>query len=216
MAVEVDRQATRFVGLNVMAGSRNDDGKPAQGEAHEVLSLIGQRLRSIRHERGLSLAQVAAASGLTRGFLSQLELGDTSASVTSLARIASALGVDMSSLFERPPSPLVRRAERKPSMLGGEGVLDYLLTPDGERRAQMIETHLVPGGYADTELFARDGELVICHVQSGTLELRLGDERFILATGDTMTFDPKVPHTWGNPSKRYKATVLWVDVPAAY
>lgn len=179
-----------------------------------MLALIGRRLRAIRQERGLSLAQVADAAGLTRGFLSQLELGDTTASVSSLVRISAALGIELTSLFERPPSTLVRRAERQPSMLGGEGVVDYLLTPASEKRAQLIETHLDPGGYADTELWTRAGELVICHVLSGTLELRLEQERVVLGTGDSMTFDPRVPHTWRNPSKRYRTRVLWVDVPA--
>jgi transcriptional regulator with XRE-family HTH domain len=189
---------------------------PAAEESSAILRLIGQRLRALRQERGLSLAQVAAAAGLTRGFLSQLELGDTAASVSSLVKIASALGVDVTSLFERPPSPLVRHAELKPSMLGGVGLVDYLLTPAGERRAQMIETHLEPGGHADTGLFARNGELVICHVVSGTLAMEFDGERCTLGTGDTLTFDPKVPHNWSNPSKRYRTKVFWVDVPAEY
>jgi transcriptional regulator with XRE-family HTH domain len=195
---------------------KREANAPAAEESGAILRLIGQRLRALRQERGLSLAQVAAAAGLTRGFLSQLELGDTAASVSSLVKIASALGVEVTSLFERPPSPLVRHAELKPSMLGGVGLVDYLLTPAGERRAQMIETHLEPGGHADTGLFARNGELVICHVVSGTLAMEFDGEHCTLGTGDTITFDPKVPHNWSNPSKRYRTKVIWVEVPAEY
>jgi transcriptional regulator with XRE-family HTH domain len=202
--------------MDVSESSRGKVQTSAQEESRQMLGLIGQRLRATRQERGLSLAQVAESAGLTRGFLSQLELGDTSASVTSLVKLAAALGIEVMSLFERPPSSLVRRGELVPSMLGGEGVVDYLLTPASERRAQLIETHLDPGGFADEELWTRDGELVICHVQSGTLELRLADERLVLGPGDTFAFDPRVPHTWRNPSRRARTKVLWVDVPATY
>jgi transcriptional regulator with XRE-family HTH domain len=200
----------------VNSSERKKDSPRLGEESQPVLKLIGQRLRAVRQERGLSLAQVAGAAGLTRGFLSQVELGDASASVSSLVKLASALGIEVTSLFEKPPSPLVRRSELVANHLGGEGVFDYVLTPASERRAQLVETHLEPGGFADTELWTREGELVICHVQSGTLELRLEDELLVLGGGDTFTFDPRRPHTWRNPSRRYKATVLWVEVPAAY
>lgn len=182
-------------------------------EVQEVVDRIGKRLRGIRAERGLTLQQVAAASGLTRAFLSQLERGETSASVSSLYRICAALGVGLQDLFEPPQSSLVRASERRASFLGGTGVVDYLLTPESERRAELIETHLEPGGTADEELFIRPGDLVIAHVRHGKLEVRLDAELIALGEGDTLTFDPTVPHTWRNPSKRAKAVVLFVDLP---
>jgi quercetin dioxygenase-like cupin family protein len=185
-------------------------------EAHEVVLSIGRRLRSARQERGLTLRQVAKSSGLTAAFISQLERGDTSASVSSLVKIAAALGIEVTSLFEKPSSTLVRRGERVPAMLGGEGVVDYVLTPEGEKRAQVIETHLDPGGCADKELYTRGGDLLVCVVQSGTLEMRIEDERILLHAGDAITLDPKVPHTWSNPSRRNRTKVFWVDVPAEY
>ncbi len=54
---------------------------------------LGERLRALRQERGLSIAQVAQSTGLTKGFLSQLERNLTSVSLAALARICSALGV---------------------------------------------------------------------------------------------------------------------------
>jgi transcriptional regulator with XRE-family HTH domain len=185
-----------------------------QDESRQVLDRIGQRLREVRQARGLSLAQVALTADLTRGFLSQVELGDASPSVSSLVRLAASLGIEVAELFERPSSPLVRRGEVIPTMMGGKGVVDYVLTPQAERRAQLLETHLEPGGFADEQMWTRAGELAICHVKSGTLELRIEHEVFVLASGDTLTFDPTRPHTWRNPSRRYRTTVLWVDVPA--
>jgi len=186
-----------------------------ESDSATVLERIGRRLREVRQARGLSLAQVAETAGLTRGFLSQVELGDASPSVSSLVRLASALGIEVSELFERPVSPVVRRRDVAPTMMGGQGVVDFILTPREERRAQLLETHVEPGGTADQELWQRAGDLVICHVESGTLELRIEDEILVLSSGDTMTFDPKRPHTWRNPSHRYRTVVFWVDVPAS-
>ena len=183
-------------------------------EVQEVVQRIGRRLRGARGERGLTLQQVAEASGLTRAFISQLERGETSASVSSLYRICSALGVELQELFEPPQSSLVRASERKASFLGGTGVVDYLLTPESERRAELIETQIDPGGAADDELFTRPGDLVIAHVRSGNLEIRFENETVTLAEGDTLTFDPTAPHTWRNPSAQTKAVVLFVDLPA--
>ena len=79
-------------------------------------------------------------------------------------------------------------------MLGGEGLVDYLLPPATERRAQVIETHHDPGGFADKDLYTRGGELLICLVQSGTLEMRLEDERILLHAGGVFTPAPKIRH----------------------
>jgi transcriptional regulator with XRE-family HTH domain len=185
----------------------------ARDEVQDVVDRIGRRLRSIRAERGMTLEQVATSSGLTRAFISQLERGTTSASVSSLYRICATLGVELQELFEPPQSSLVRAAERKASFLGGTGVVDYLLTPQSERRAELIETHIEPGGTADEELFTRPGDLVIVHVQHGTLEIRMESDTVTLEEGDTLTFDPTIPHTWRNPSPRNTAIVMFVDLP---
>jgi transcriptional regulator with XRE-family HTH domain len=185
-------------------------------DVREVVLSIGRRVRAARLERGLTLQSVARSTGLTSAFISQLERGETSASVSSLVKISAALGIQVTSLFEKPSSKLIRRGDRVPTMLGGQGVVDYMLTPDEEKRAQVIETHLEPGGCADEELYTRGGDLLVCIVQSGVLEFRLQDEHVTLHAGDAMTIDPKVPHTWRNPSKRLRTRVIWVDVPAEY
>lgn len=184
-------------------------------DAQEFLEGIGRRLRAVRKERGLSLAQVAERAGLTRGFLSQLELGVSSASIGSLLKLSQALGVEFTSLFEETSAAaVIRRSDRIPSKFGGDGVTDYMLTPVEERRVQLIETHLQPGASAASELWTTHGELVVVTVTEGSFELSMGNETTMLSTGDTMVYDPRLPHTWRNPSKRSSTTVLFFDVPA--
>src|SRR3954470_8779782 len=60
---------------------------------------LGRAIRAPRRERGLTLRQVAAASGLSQPFLSQLELGRSRPSMRSLFRIATALGTTQQTLL---------------------------------------------------------------------------------------------------------------------
>ena len=57
---------------------------------------------------------------------------------------------------------------------------------------------------------------MVVTVLKGSLQICLGEERTILFVGDAMSYDPRIPHTWGNPSKRQKAVVLFFDVPATF
>jgi pyridoxamine 5'-phosphate oxidase len=76
---------------------------------------LGRAIRAARHDRGMTLAQVAAQAGLSQPFLSQLELGRTRPSMRSLFRIATALGTTQQALLGRaaepPPGEAVRAGD---------------------------------------------------------------------------------------------------------
>jgi transcriptional regulator with XRE-family HTH domain len=101
--------------------------------------LVGGRLREARHTRGLTLDDVAAAAGFTKSFVSAVERGETSPSIGSLWAICEVLGVTMSALFDTVDalaSNVVRRADVEGTYFGGEGVVNYVLSPRGERRGE--------------------------------------------------------------------------------
>jgi transcriptional regulator with XRE-family HTH domain len=184
---------------------------PRQAEAD-----IGARLRALRAQRGMTLEQVATDAGLTRGFLSHLERGGTSASIGSLYRICDALGVEIAVLFEPTGSALSRRNAREPSNFGGEGVTDYVVTPSVERRVQVLETHIASQGTPDPEQWSHGGDVDIVYVLSGELEIRFADNTVTLGPGDALTFSPAEPHSWRNPSQSDDAIVIWVMLPAKF
>jgi quercetin dioxygenase-like cupin family protein len=177
---------------------------------------IGFRLRTLRRQRGLTLEQVATSAGLTRGFLSHLERGGTSASIGSLYRISEALDIEVASLFEPSGADLSRQDSRKPSFFGGEGVTDFVVTPSAERRVQVCETHVAPQGTPDRNLYSHPGEVSIVYVLSGELEVRFADDTITLGSGDGLTFSPTQPHSWRNPSLNDEAVVVWVMLPAQF
>jgi transcriptional regulator with XRE-family HTH domain len=177
---------------------------------------VGARVRSLRRERGLTIEQLAAATGLTKGFISQLERDRTAPSLSSIARICDALGVPLSRIFEPEPAPaLVRRSER--TRVDGAGSSEnHLLSSREESRFQAIESLLGPGATAGDELSSLPGEMEFVYVLEGSLELRVGDETHLLQEGDAFTYPLTKPHTWRNGSATESARILWVSVPNPY
>ena len=177
---------------------------------------VGARVRSLRRERGLTIEQLAAATGLTKGFISQLERDRTAPSLASIARICDALGVRLGDIFEDEPRPaLVRRAER-PLANGVPSTRNHLLSLREERRFKAIESEIAPGAGAGDELSSLPGEMEFVYVLDGSLELRLGEETHVLETGDALTYPLSKPHTWRNGSEVESLRVLWLSVPNPY
>jgi transcriptional regulator with XRE-family HTH domain len=175
---------------------------------------IGSRLREARRARGLSLAELAQRSGLTKGFLSQVERDLTSLSVGSLLRLCSVLELPIGELFGSGPDPLVRAAERSPIAFGGERVDEFQLTPAGERRVLVIQSEIAPGGGSGDDAYTLDSDAEFVHVLAGVLEMEVDGHRYRLAAGDSLTFDAGASHRWHNPSSVHPARVLWVLAPS--
>jgi transcriptional regulator with XRE-family HTH domain len=181
--------------------------------------LVGGRLREARQGQGMTLDDVAGEAGVTKSFVSAVERGETSPSIGSLYRLCQVLGVSIAALFETAPAPesnVVRRADVRGVSFGGEGVDNHVLSPRGERRAQVIETHVAPGGSPGPEPWSHSGDLIIATVLEGSLEFRFEDHASVLQAGDTIAYSPAEPHSWGNPSEEAPAVALFFGMPAEY
>src|SRR5579884_1382269 len=105
---------------------------------------LGEQVRRLRLERGLTLEEVAAKSGCSLGSLSQLERGKGNPAFFTLVKIAHALDVPVARLLhvERSTSPVVRRGEGRqlnPHPFGDDSAASYeLLTPDLDRALEVI------------------------------------------------------------------------------
>ncbi|WP_308469994.1 helix-turn-helix domain-containing protein [Kineococcus rubinsiae] len=179
---------------------------------------IGARLRSARLAQRRTMAEVAAASGLTKGFLSRLERDQANASVAALVRLCAALDLPVGSLFEPAPAgEVVLAGEYPPIAFGGHGLREFLLTPRGERRLAAIVSEAGPGGGSGDEPYGLPADVEFVLVLAGAVHLRFpapdGSEAAVdLAEGDAFTFPPSAPHTFtAGPDG---ARVLWVISPA--
>jgi len=175
---------------------------------------IGGRLRASRLARGLTLGQVAAAAGLTEGFVSKLERDQVSPSVASLVSVCEALGLRIGELFEPPTSDIVRAGEGARINFGGTATREYLLSPGHQSHIEVLHSIVEPGGSGGDKLYALDAEVEFVFVLHGEFSIILGPETHRLGEGDAMTFRGREPHTWRNPSKTVPAEVLWVLAPA--
>ncbi|MBA2293713.1 MAG: helix-turn-helix transcriptional regulator, partial [Actinobacteria bacterium] len=149
---------------------------------------VGARVRSLRRERGLTIEQLAAATALTKGFISQLERDRTAPSLSSIARICDALGVRLSHIFEREPDhALVRRNERVP-VETAFSTGSHLLSSRDEERFQAIESEVAPGAGAGDDLYSLPGEMEFVYVLEGALEIQVAEETHVLEQGDALTY----------------------------
>jgi transcriptional regulator with XRE-family HTH domain len=173
---------------------------------------VGARVRELRSARGLSARELASRAGVTPAYLSRLENGRLSPTVSTLTRVMRAMGEPVSRVFgERTPTgPLVRVAQRQ--ALHERGVVDYLLTPTRSGRLEILETLIEPGGGSgDAYTHLGDEECVI--VLEGTLRVWLAETEYELGPGDAITFTCRTPHRWQNPGTA-RTRVVWVVTPA--
>lgn len=185
---------------------------------HEAeIARIGRLLRETRQRRGLTLEQVARSAGLTKGFASQVERGESSASLASLYRLCDSLGMPISSLFHsRSSGKVVRQSEARVVHVGGMSLEGRVRTPPSERRSQVVEVSIDEGGSPPEDLWTHEGELVTACITAGELEMRFPDRTVTLGAGDSITYSPAEPHAWWNPSANRATSVLFFHVPAEY
>jgi transcriptional regulator with XRE-family HTH domain len=174
---------------------------------------IGARLRSLRRDRGMTMAELATATDLTSGFLSQLERDLTSVSLSSLARICAALDVRFGDVLDSAPTGAVIRRKDARAWTGIGAHVDLLLSSRDERRFHLMESHIPPGAGAGEALYTFPADVELVYVLSGSLELQAEGKLFRVDAGDTLTYSPREPHTWRNPSEGEQAVVLWFSIP---
>jgi transcriptional regulator with XRE-family HTH domain len=174
---------------------------------------FGDRIRSYRKARRLTLKLLAAHVGITESFLSQIERGKCGASVGTLNQLANALGLSMSDLFDETPivnSQVLRRAERPE--LHAEGVTKYLLTRRPLQNLEVLEGTFEVGASTGGPEYVHGDSQELVYVLAGTVKLDLGDRSYVLSRGDSVDFRSSTPHALGNVGKG-KARALWMISP---
>ena len=142
--------------------------------AHQML---GQRLKSLRLGRRLSLRELAEMTGTSASFISQLERGLTGASTASLNQMASALGVSVAMLFEDSAAGqhgVLRRSER-PSLPPSDGCRKMLLSRPPLSDMEVYVGEFDIGGSTGPALYTHGDAHEMLVVLRGIVEVSLGD-----------------------------------------
>ncbi|MFC4223323.1 helix-turn-helix domain-containing protein [Lysinibacter cavernae] len=177
--------------------------------------LIGARLRSTRRAQGLTIDQVAEATGLTKGFISRVERDATSPSVATLVTLCQVLSLPIGSLFDAPVHEVITLDAAPRINMGGTGADERMLTPRSEARVQVLRSRLEAGATGGAEMYTINCDVEVLHVLSGSVVLHLTGEDIALQAGDTVTFSGQEPHNWSNPGDTV-AEVMWTIAPAAW
>lgn len=157
--------------------------------------MIGDKIREKRLQMGMSLKELAEKTDLTPGFLSQIERDISEPSITSLRKIAEALGVAVFYflLDEAQNSPVVRKNERQLLQFKDSHVTYELLSPDLNRQMEMFIGKLEPGAVTCEDPLTHPGEEVN-HVLQGKMLISIGKDEYTLEAGDTIYYFATVPH----------------------
>ena len=161
---------------------------------------LGRKIRDLRLRRGLTVQKLADATGLSKGFISQVENDRTSTSLATLGELAAALRTSMAYLVaEDAPSLLVVRAAERPQLPADERVTrTEVLSALPGRNLELLVLQLSPGLPAGAQSHSHPGEECLLCLE-GRVRLVHGEQELLLEAGDSCHFDGRTPHSTENP-----------------
>uniref|UniRef100_A0AAU3GN27 XRE family transcriptional regulator n=1 Tax=Streptomyces sp. NBC_01401 TaxID=2903854 RepID=A0AAU3GN27_9ACTN len=161
-------------------------------ELDAVLTGVGPRLRRLRKDRGVTLAGLSEATGISVSTLSRLESGGRRPSLELLLPIARAHEVPLDDLIGAPPvgDP---RVKAKPIVWGSKTALPLTARPGGLQAYKVIQE--APCDETHEQRTHEGYEWV--YVLNGRLRLKLAEHDLVLAPGEAAEFDTRLPHWFG-------------------
>jgi transcriptional regulator with XRE-family HTH domain len=191
-----------------MENRDKSDSAPAEtrpgavaGNGKSLDRYLGNVIRELRLKDNLTIAEVAAQAGISRGMVSKIENGQVSTSLETLSKIGQALGVSLSHLFRHYNMPsggaqLVKKGEGMEVVRRGtrRGHTYHLLAYD-QGPKKTFEPFLITMDDASEVFptFEHPGTEFI-HMLEGRIEYRHGQHTYMLEPGDSLTFRGDIPH----------------------
>jgi transcriptional regulator with XRE-family HTH domain len=162
--------------------------------AHDSLDGVGRRLRALRQQRGITLADLSQESGISVSTLSRLESGGRKPTLELLLPLARSHGVTLDDLVDAPP-PGDPRVHLRPVTNNGMTMVPLTERAEG---IQAFKVVLDPATAKDrpTTMQTHEGYEWL-YVLDGRLRFRLGEHDLVLAAGEAAEFDTRVPHWFG-------------------
>jgi transcriptional regulator with XRE-family HTH domain len=193
------------------------DAAPAVPAVDEESAELGPRVRALRTRLGMTARDLATATDLSPGFISQLERGLTNPSVATLLRICRVLNVQIGDLFTETKATrrLVRRSERAVYVVSEAGFEEARISVDPRGLVELVWSRINPGGGTGDELLVHGSETECVYVLRGSVDVVVGDEVYHLDEGDCVTLPGDLPHGCANRGSE-PAELLWVTAPAVY
>ncbi len=184
----------------------------------EVISQISVKLKQFRIERKLTLAELADATGFTKGYLSKIESAAKVPPIGTLARISAALNVPLSEFFseagangqtEQKKVAVVLAKERSSVVRGGTTFgYDYESLSGGFTNGWMSPfVFTFPENISEDVYFEHEGQEFL-FILSGRVNFKVGDQEWLLGAGDSIYFDASLRHRGYALGKEARALVI--------
>lgn len=184
--------------LSAYSATMND---AAATRTKEIYTRIGERIRKLRHDNGLSLDELAKMTGFAKSYLSQIENLKREPSISALSQIAYVLEVDVLFLLSgeiqnsgAQSLTIVKKGERK-TVNRPSGSLAYIYDSITYKKLdRLMEGFIVTtGGEFPPEPFVHEGQELV-YVLEGTEEFVYEGKTYLLEEGDCLYFDSNKPH----------------------
>lgn len=181
---------------------------------HEAVSInIGDRLRELREARNISMRTLATKSGLSANALSMIERGKASPSVSTLYKLAEALGVSITSFFgsdaERKQVVFLKSDERT-RVSFTRGIFEGLGGENFVGRVEPFMLTLENSANSGPRTMTHSGhEFVFC--LRGELEYQVERQLYHLEAGDSLLFAAHLKHKWRNPGRTVATALIIIS-----
>lgn len=184
---------------------------PASGDpAANIDALIATRLLALRQAQGLSLAELAERSGVSKAMISKVERAQSSPTAVLLGRLAAGLGVPLAQLLTEDKAQPQRLRTRAAQETWRDPEAGYLRRQVAERHAgsgvELVEVELPRSAQVSYPRWSGKPYRQCLWMLEGALRVDYGDERFELAPGDCLDFGvdrPLVFKALGRSACRY-------------
>lgn len=211
----------KFIRPSNKSGLANlDDQKINVSKLLEGDERIGDEVRDLRKAHDMTLAQLSKQTGLSQGYLSQIERGLSKPSVKALHSVSRALGVTISWFFspvsdgDNGLQDVVVREHQRRHLTFNTGITDQLLSPNLRREIELLRCIFPPKSASGPEPYSHQGEEAGI-VVAGELRLWIDEREVLLKAGDSFAFESDKPHRYDNPSDE-ETIVIWAITPPSY
>lgn len=185
-----------------------------QNQIESIVSKLGEKIKRIRLEKGLSLKDLSVKSGISAAAIHKIESNGIIPTITTMMKISDALGKEVSYFIEE------RRGKRDVFFVPVQRRESIFTFKKGLKlhgiSAKKYGDFMMTAAYAVVDVGATSGrkpmkhrgeELVFC--LNGKMELRIGDETYTLVPGDSIHFRTDINHSWKNTGDT-QAELIWV------
>jgi transcriptional regulator with XRE-family HTH domain len=184
-------------------------------EIEQTVSAIGAKVAKARAERGWSLQELARRAGLSPASIHKVEKSGMTPTITSLMKIAAALGKSVGYFIEESdnlrPVTVVRHDARPRLHTSKDGlVLSSISGRYGPFFVAGAEAEIEPHADSGPTPMLHPGEELVLLLE-GTMRFTIDAECYELEEGDSIHFRTAYPHSWENPSDR-PARAVWLAI----